>query len=141
MLLGANTPWNRVRFTLGFGTSAASVLEMKARLSNYDVAFDASQDEDDDSHFVSLSAYLGDQSDDPKVKLEKEDWQGQQLQTLNDSLQQHDDRSRDILMSRWLNEDNKATLHELADKYQVSAERIRQLEKNAMKKIRVSLEA
>ena len=63
------------------------------------------------------------------------------MQTLNESLANLDERSRDILMARWLDDENKATLHELAEKYQVSAERIRQLEKNAMKKLRASLEA
>jgi RNA polymerase sigma-32 factor len=123
------------------GVKPETVLEMEARLSNYDVAFDGSPDEDDDSNYVSPSAYLTDQRNDPAQQLEKDDWQEQQLQVLNESLADLDDRSRDILMSRWLDDENKATLHELAEKYQVSAERIRQLEKNAMKKLKVSLEA
>ena len=123
------------------GVKPETVLEMEARLSNYDVAFDAGNDDDEDS-YVSPSAYLTSQNDeDPAKLLESSDYKGQQLEVLSDSLQQLDDRSKDILMSRWLDDENKATLHELADKYGVSAERIRQLEKNAMKKLKASFAA
>ncbi len=123
------------------GVKPETVLEMEARLSNYDVAFDAGNDDDEDS-YVSPSAYLTSQNDeDPAKLLESSDFKGQQLEVLSDSLQQLDDRSKDILMSRWLDDENKATLHELADKYGVSAERIRQLEKNAMKKLKASFAA
>jgi RNA polymerase sigma-32 factor len=117
-----------------------TVLEMEARLSNYDMAFDGDQDDDDDNH-VAPATYLTSHNDDPASQLEKDDWKGQQLEALSESLADLDDRSRDILMSRWLDDENKATLHELADKYQVSAERIRQLEKNAMKKLKAAMEA
>lgn len=117
-----------------------TVLEMEARLSNYDMAFDGAQDDADDSNHLSPATYLKSSSD-PAAELEKTDWQGQQLEALSESLSILDERSRDILMARWLDEDNKATLHELADKYQVSAERIRQLEKNAMKKLKLALAA
>ena len=120
------------------GVKPETVLQMEARLSNYDVAFDSSPDEDDES-YISPATYLANQQHDPATQLEKDDWNQQQLQTLSESMQDLDDRSRDILMSRWLDDDNKATLHELADKYDVSAERIRQLEKNAMKKLKASL--
>ncbi len=117
-----------------------TVLEMEARLSNYDMAFDGDQDDDDDNH-VAPATYLTSHNDDPASQLEKDDWKGQQLEALSESLADLDDRSRDILMSRWLDDENKATLHELANKYQVSAERIRQLEKNAMKKLKAAMEA
>lgn len=117
-----------------------TVLEMEARLSNYDMAFDGDQDDDDDNH-VAPATYLTSHNDDPASQLEKDDWKGQQLEALSESLADLDDRSRDILISRWLDDENKATLHELADKYQVSAERIRQLEKNAMKKLKAAMEA
>ncbi|MDH5765378.1 MAG: RNA polymerase sigma factor RpoH [Gammaproteobacteria bacterium] len=120
------------------GVKPETVLQMEARLSNYDVAFDSSPDEDDES-YISPATYLANQQHDPATQLEKDDWNQQQLQTLSESMKDLDDRSRDILMSRWLDDDNKATLHELADKYDVSAERIRQLEKNAMKKLKASL--
>lgn len=122
------------------GVKPETVLEMESRLSNYDMAFDASSDDDDDN-MVAPSTYLTSPTFDPAQQLEATDWQQQRSQALTASLQSLDDRSRDILMSRWMDDDNKATLHELAAKYDVSAERIRQLEKNAMKKIRGHLEA
>jgi RNA polymerase sigma-32 factor len=122
------------------GVKPETVLQMEARLSNYDVAFDGAADDDDET-YVSPSTYLADQKNDPAAQLEKDDWKDQQLQTLADSMKDLDDRSRDILMCRWLDDENKATLHDLAAKYNVSAERIRQLEKNAMKKLKASLEA
>ncbi|MFW2371555.1 MAG: RNA polymerase sigma factor RpoH [Gammaproteobacteria bacterium] len=117
-----------------------TVLEMEARLSNYDMAFDGAQDDDDDNVHLSPATYLKSSSD-PAAELEKSDWQGQQLEALSESLNDLDERSRDILMSRWLDEDKKATLHELADKYSVSAERIRQLETNAIKKLKLAMAA
>ena len=122
------------------GVKPETVLEMESRLSNYDMAFDATSDDDDDA-MVSPSTYLASPTHDPAQQLESSDWQQQRSDALTESLQILDDRSRDILMSRWMNEESKATLHELAAKYGVSAERIRQLEKNAMKKIRTRLEA
>jgi len=122
------------------GVKQETVLEMEARLSNYDLAFDGAPDEDNETSF-SPSVYLADQRNDPARQLELDDWEDSQHEKLASSMAQLDDRSRDILMARWLNEDGKTTLHDLADKYGVSAERIRQLEKNAMKKMRAALEA
>jgi len=122
------------------GVKPETVLEMESRLSNYDMAFDASSDDDDDS-MLSPSTYLAAPTSDPAQQLESDDWTEQRVEALQDSLEVLDDRSRDILMSRWMDEDNKATLHDLAARYNVSAERIRQLEKNAMKKMRNVLEA
>ncbi len=122
------------------GVKPETVVQMEARLSNYDMSFDGAPDDDDETH-IAPSTYLADSRADPAQQLEKDDWQHQQLQTLEESLEQLDERSRDILMSRWLDEDNKPTLHDLAAKYNVSAERIRQLEKNAMNKLKTSLEA
>ena len=122
------------------GVKPETVLEMESRLSNYDMAFDATSDDDDDA-MIAPSTYLASATYDPAQQLESNDWQEQRTLALTESLKQLDERSRDILMSRWMDDENKATLHELAAKYDVSAERIRQLEKNAMKKIRVSLEA
>lgn len=121
------------------GVKPETVLEMESRLSNYDVAFDAPASEDDEKAF-SPSAYLTDQHADPARQLEADDSQSQHLALMANSLQQLDDRSRNIIQRRWLNED-KATLHELADEYQVSAERIRQIEQNAIKKLRVAFTA
>jgi len=122
------------------GVKPETVLEMESRLSNYDMAFDATSDDDDDA-MIAPSTYLASPTCDPAQQLESTDWQQQRSDALAESLQTLDERSRDILMSRWMDDDNKATLHELAAKYDVSAERIRQLEKNAMKKIRNCLEA
>jgi len=122
------------------GVKPETVLQMEARLSNYDVAFDTSADDDDDS-YISPATYVASPLNDPAKQLEQDDWQNQRLQVLTESLEKLDDRSKDILMSRWMDDENKATLHELADKYGVSAERIRQLEKNAMKKLKGSFEA
>jgi len=121
------------------GVKPETVLEMESRLSNYDMAFDATSDDDDDA-MVAPSSYLASPTHDPAQQLESNDWKQQRSDALAVSLQTLDERSRDILMSRWMDEESKATLHELAAKYSVSAERIRQLEKNAMKKIRACLE-
>jgi RNA polymerase sigma-32 factor len=117
------------------------VREMEGRLSAYDAAFDAGADDDDDSAFLAPSNYLEDDRYDPSTLLEDADWKESSVSGLELALESLDERSRDILEQRWLDDENKATLHELADKYGVSAERIRQLEKNAMKKLKVSLEA
>ena len=121
------------------GVKPETVLEMESRLSNYDVAFDAPVNEDEE-HVFSPAAYLTDQRADPARQLEADDTQTQHLQLMEASLKNLDERSQDIIQRRWLNED-KATLHELADVYQVSAERIRQLEQNAIKKLRVAFTA
>jgi RNA polymerase sigma-32 factor len=77
---------------------------------------------------------------DPARTLEHDDSRSQELSLMSDSLKMLDERSQDIIQRRWLSED-KATLHELADEYQISAERIRQIEKNALNKMRVAFEA
>ena len=111
------------------------VREMEGRLAAFDATFDAGADDDDDTAFQAPANYLEDKRYDPSVILEKADWQESSEMGLGLAMEKLDDRSRDILQQRWLNED-KATLHDLAAKYGVSAERIRQLEKNAMKKIK-----
>ncbi|GMG86183.1 RNA polymerase sigma factor RpoH [Biformimicrobium ophioploci] len=116
------------------------VQEMEGRLSAYDASFDAGADDDDDTAYQAPAHYLEDRRYDPAAQLEQDNWQETSLASLAEAMEQLDDRSRDIIQSRWLTED-KATLHELAGKYGVSAERIRQLEKNAMKKVRVAMEA
>jgi RNA polymerase sigma-32 factor len=122
------------------GVETKHVREMEGRLSAYDAAFDAGSDDDDDTAYQAPAYYLEDKRYDPAVQLENADWSDSNAASLTSALEVLDDRSRDILQQRWLNED-KATLHELADIYGVSAERIRQLEKNAMKKVRVAMES
>ncbi|TDO06152.1 MULTISPECIES: RNA polymerase sigma factor RpoH [Halomonas] len=111
------------------------VREMEGRLSAHDAGFDASPGEDDESAYQAPVYFLDDASADPATQLEDSDWEQDATHRLQQALETLDERSRDILQRRWLGED-KATLHELAEVYGVSAERIRQLEKNAMKKIR-----
>lgn len=115
------------------------VRQMEGRLSAYDASFDAGADEDDDTAFLAPANYLEDKRFDPSTLLEQADWTENSVNGLELALGQLDDRSRDIIQQRWLNED-KATLHDLAAVYSVSAERIRQLEKNAMKKVRTYME-
>lgn len=120
------------------GVDVNEVRRMEGRLSSVDVGFDA--DADDESGVVAPVYYLEDKSGDPAAVLEADNWEETSHQALTLAMSELDDRSRDILQSRWL-ADSKATLHELADRYGVSAERIRQLEQAAMKKLRASMEA
>ena len=117
------------------GVPAATVLEMEARLNGRDVAFDAPTDTDDDER-PAPAAFLVDHGADPYMMVEHESEEESSLDTLQRGLVKLDDRSRAIIQRRWLSDDNKATLQELADEYGVSAERIRQIEANAMKKMR-----
>jgi RNA polymerase sigma-32 factor len=114
--------------------SKREVLEMESRLSGRDVGFDA-PDEDNDNAPPSPVAYLRDAGDDPALAYERESHEDDQLELLRDGLAELDQRSREILKRRFLGEP-KATLQELADEYGVSAERIRQIEANALKKMR-----
>ena len=120
------------------GVKPETVLEMETRLSSRDMAFDGYSDDDDDSYYVAPSQFLEDMSDEPSKVLEAADWSDHNNKRLANALGTLDDRSRDILNSRWLGE-KKLTLHDLADRYSISAERIRQLEKAAMQKMRTAL--
>lgn len=118
------------------GVTTAEVLEMEKRLSTSDVSFDLSSDhDDDDPASFSPSQYLAAEAADPSERLEAEEWDNFTRERLQRAISQLDARSQDILASRWLAEE-KATLHELAAKYNVSAERIRQLENVAVAKLR-----
>lgn len=123
------------------GVSTKDVHQMEGRLSSYDLGFDAPADADDEKASNAPAFYLEDLSADPALAVEQDQWANDQVSSLQSALTLLDERSRDILQARWLNDENKATLHELADKYHVSAERIRQLEKNAMKKLKVAMAA
>ncbi|MEJ2214088.1 MAG: RNA polymerase sigma factor RpoH [Gammaproteobacteria bacterium] len=122
------------------GVKPQTVVEMEARLNNSDVAFDLSDDNDDDSVATAPATYLADMRMEPESTLEKADFDADNLNRLQSAMKTLDERSMDIIQTRWLNE-NKATLHELAAKYDVSAERIRQIEKNAMNKLKTSMAA
>ncbi len=116
--------------------SEREVLEMESRLSGRDIGFDAPADEDDDHAPPSPAAYLVAPAEDPSQAYERTDSEDHQLELLREGLSQLDARSRDIIKRRWLDADSKITLQELADEYGVSAERIRQVEANALKKMK-----
>ena len=85
--------------------------------------------------------YLQDKTSNFADGIEEDNWEDQAANKLTHAMEGLDERSQDIIRARWLDEDNKSTLQELADRYGVSAERVRQLEKNAMKKLRAAIEA
>ncbi len=120
------------------GVTSKDVLEMEKRMSGQDIGFDLGSDQDDDDHAYSPSQYLPNDEVDPLQTAETEDWENHTKKLFNEALSTLDDRSKDILASRWLVEE-KATLQELADKYEVSAERIRQIENNAIQKLKLAV--
>lgn len=122
------------------GVSREDVLIMEQRLNAMDSSYDAPESDDQDDAYKAPERYLFDVNDDPAVQMEQADSGDQGRERLFFALEQLDERSQDILQQRWLSED-KLTLHDLAEKYGVSAERVRQLEKNAMKKIRDLMES
>ncbi|OUD16295.1 RNA polymerase sigma factor RpoH [Thioflexithrix psekupsensis] len=116
------------------GVSTRDVLEMEKRMSMHDTAFDPPADAEDDD-LPAPAAYLEDDRYDPAQQIETEQWESRHYAALQNAFAQLDDRSKDIMQSRWLAEE-KATLHDLAAKYNVSAERIRQIETAAMGKLK-----
>ena len=116
------------------GVKRTDVLEMEKRLSGLDIGFDG-PDDNDENIAPAPANYLEDTSLEPARLVEQSDWTENQETRLYTALKELDERSRDILQQRWLTE-NKSTLHQLADQYGISAERIRQLESNAIKKLR-----
>jgi len=134
-----NEEVNTVAETLGVSTN--EVLEMEARMSAHDQAFELSSDDDDakEGSTYSPAQYLEDKRSDLAEEVENEQWENHTQRRLLSAINTLDERSQDIVRARWLDEENKTTLQELADKYQVSAERVRQLEANAMKKLRMAM--
>ena len=114
--------------------SAQDVMEMESRMTGADVAFDMPNDAEDDEVFAP-SRYLEDHGSNFAAELENENYEAQATEQLANAMEGLDARSQDIIRARWLDE-NKATLQDLAAKYNVSAERIRQLETNALKKLK-----
>ncbi|MEE8042977.1 MAG: RNA polymerase sigma factor RpoH [Pseudomonadales bacterium] len=121
------------------GVSPEAVTQMEGRLAAHDAAFDGYAGDDDDAA-MAPAQYLEDADADPARLVAESDWMRTSMNRLTDAIDELDPRSQDILRSRWMTED-KATLHQLGAKYDVSAERIRQIEKNAMKKLRLVLES
>lgn len=120
------------------GVEPHVVREMEGRLTSSDMSFDGPMNDDDDSAYQAPAHFLEDNRSDPAVQVENSNWTEDSNERLMEALSSLDDRSQDILRARWLS-DSKSTLHELAARYGISAERIRQLEKNAMNKIRVQM--
>ncbi len=119
------------------GVSAKEVTEMERRLTARDAIFDPSPDTDDERAFTP-AAYLPSPDADPATQVENSDWHNDATERMSRAITTLDDRSRHIIESRWLTED-KRTLHDLADEYGISAERIRQIEANAIKKLRSAM--
>ena len=116
-----------------------TVREMEQRMSSHDVSFDPySADDSEEGNTYSPADYLTNEDSDPMEIVEKEDFARDQINQLQSAISDLDERSQLILKERWLTDD-KPTLHELADKYGISAERIRQIEKKAMEKIRTNI--
>ena len=121
------------------GVKEDTVREMEQRMSSHDVSFDPySADDGEEGNSYSPADYLTNEDSDPMEIVEKEDYARDQINQLQNAISDLDERSQLILKERWLTED-KPTLHELADKYGISAERIRQIEKKAMEKIRTHI--
>jgi RNA polymerase sigma-32 factor len=117
------------------GVSASEVTEMERRLSSRDLSYDPAPDTDDEEETYSPSAYLTAPNADPAIEVERTEWDDDVSGKVSGALSQLDARSQAIMRARWMSE-RKATLHDLADQYGVSAERIRQIEANAIKKLR-----
>lgn len=115
------------------GVSTKEVLQMEARMSSQDQAFDLSADDDESGNFAPVQ-FLEDKSADVESEVINNDWDTNASKRLHNAIKTLDERSQHIIQTRWLSDD-KLTLQDLAEKYQVSAERVRQIEKNAMKKL------
>ena len=122
------------------GVDAKVVRQMEGRMSSYDTSFDPELDSDDEAVYRAPAYSLEDQGSDISANIEDAQWEKVTNHSLSLAMNTLDERSQDILKSRWLG-DEKSTLHDLAGKYGVSAERIRQLEKNAMNKIKAHMTA
>ena len=117
------------------GVSAAEVTEMERRLASRDLSYDPAPDADEEEESYSPSAYLPAPDADPAVAVERAEWDDDVTDKVAHAMAQLDARSQAVLRARWMT-DQKATLHELAEEFGVSAERIRQIEANAIKKLR-----
>ena len=116
------------------GVDVADVREMEQRLSARDMSFDPTPESDEEETY-SPAMYLPASNADPATEIENEEWEEDSTERLSMALEKLDERSRSILKRRWMT-DNKATLHELADEYGISAERVRQVESNAINKLK-----
>ncbi|MFP3036595.1 MAG: RNA polymerase sigma factor RpoH [Arsenophonus sp. ER-BJ3-MAG3] len=120
------------------GVTSKDVLEMESRMTAQDMAFDINDDGENTT--IAPVLYLQDKTSDFADSIEEDNWENHSTDKLTQALHTLDERSQDIIRTRWLDDENKTTLQDLADKYSVSAERVRQLEKNAMKRLRSVME-
>jgi RNA polymerase sigma-32 factor len=120
------------------GVEPREVREMEQRLSARDLSFDPAPDADEEDAVVSPSLYLPSPESDPAAIVEQDQWDGEVAGSLATALEGLDERSRTVIRARWLAEEKK-TLQDLADEYGVSAERIRQIETAAMRKLRTAM--
>jgi RNA polymerase sigma-32 factor len=116
------------------GVEVSDVREMEQRLSARDMSFDPAPEADEDENY-SPAMYLPASNADPAIEVEREEWDEDSSDRLELALERLDERSRSIVKRRWMTDD-KATLHELADEYGISAERVRQVETNAINKLK-----
>ena len=123
------------------GVSSKDVREMESRMAAQDMTFDPTPDDEGEGRSMAPMLYLQDKSSDFANGIEEDNWDDHAADKLSDAMLGLDERSQHIIRARWLDDDNKTTLQELANQYGVSAERVRQLEKNAMKKLRLAIEA
>ncbi|KQN64057.1 RNA polymerase sigma factor RpoH [Erwinia sp. E602] len=123
------------------GVSSKDVREMESRMSAQDMTFDPTPEDEGEGRSMAPMLYLQDKTSDFANGIEEDNWDDHAADKLSDAMLALDERSQHIIRARWLDDDNKTTLQELADQYGVSAERVRQLEKNAMKKLRMAIEA
>lgn len=122
------------------GVEVRDVREMEQRLSARDMSFDPTPEGDEEEAPYSPAMYLPAANADPAIEVEREEWEEDSSDRLSIALEKLDERSRNILKRRWMTDD-KATLHELAEEYGISAERVRQVETNAINKLKVMMAA
>ncbi|NLJ93812.1 MAG: RNA polymerase sigma factor RpoH [Aeromonadales bacterium] len=123
------------------GVRESEVLEMESRMSAQDQAFDLASDDDDKENNFSPVNYLQDYSSDVARQVEEDNWEETANRRLKAAVATLDARSQHIIEARWLDEEEKTTLQALADEYGISAERVRQLEKSALKKLKMAMDA
>jgi len=131
-----NEEVQKVAETLGVSTK--EVLQMESRMSSHDQTFDLTDNDNDESDNFAPVQYLEDKSSDVETLVADANWEKDSSQRLLSAIKTLDERSQFIIQARWL-ADDKMTLHDLAEKYAVSAERIRQIEKNAIKKLQAAM--
>jgi RNA polymerase sigma-32 factor len=113
----------------------SDVIEMEYRFNGHEIAIDYQDNESEEDNYRPIS-YLQDENADPASQLMLEETETNKLDALTEALKTIDERSRYVLETRWLNEAKTKTLHELADELDISAERVRQIEQNALKKLK-----